>query len=185
MCSHESYTIEEHCHREAAWVASRSASASKLCRFRVEAGRAVLEASGFSVALSNPVQLPSPAEIDRVHREWRGRIIKEAGKLDDVPKFTHGVAAKLVNCYLKARFVCGGHHQHSHVQSLHPPIDAVLLKALTAENVGGFRRDWKRLEEARWSKFTSELYQETINLVRLSIPGRPLWEIEKYWAGHQ
>ena len=27
--------------------------------------------------------------------------------------FTHGVAAKLINCYLKSRFVCGGYHAHA------------------------------------------------------------------------
>ena len=184
MSRPEPYTIEEHRHREAAWAASRSASASKLCRFRVEAGTAILVASGFSADLARPEQLPTPAAVDGTHQDWRERVIQEAAKMG-IMTFTHGVAAKLINCYLKARFVCGGHHHHPSVQSLHPPIDALLLKALAAENIGEFRRDWRRLHEAAWSKFTSEQYQETIDLIRLSIPGRPLWEIEQYWVGHQ
>ena len=46
------YTIEEHHHRFAAWAASSSASASPLCRFKVSAGVAILEKSGFIPSFS-------------------------------------------------------------------------------------------------------------------------------------
>jgi hypothetical protein len=45
-------------------------------------------------------------------------------------RFTHGIAAKLVNVYLKSVFVCGGRHDHPRVRALHPPIDSLLLDAL-------------------------------------------------------
>ena len=64
--------------------------------------------------------------MDEEHRRWRA-VVKKAAKFEGL-NFTHGVAAKLINVYLKSRFVCGGHHAHKRVHNLHPPIDAILLK---------------------------------------------------------
>lgn len=83
--------------------------------------------------------MPRPDRLDAAHREWRTRIVKAAEGEGLV--FTHGVAAKLVNVYLKAGFVCSGHHGHPSVRALHPPIDSVLLQALCEENVGGLRTE--------------------------------------------
>ena len=69
------------------------------------------------------------------------------------------MAAKLINCYLKSRFVCGGHHSHERVRNLHPPIDAVLLKTLADVNLGGYERQWQQAGRTRWSKFNSEQYE--------------------------
>ena len=100
--------------------------------------------------------------------------------------FTHGIAAKLINGYLKDRFVCGGYHEHERVKCLHPPIDALLLGALAEENVGGHAQQWREFRDQRWSKFDSAMYQAVINLIRESLPaGEPLWKIEQYWRGHQ
>lgn len=100
--------------------------------------------------------------------------------------FTHGVAAKLINCYLKVRFVCGGHHADERVQMLHPPIDEVLLKELAAMNFGGNAASWRKFRQARWSKFDSETYESVVELIRSSLPpNEPLWKIEEYWRGHQ
>ena len=177
------YSIEEHQHRLAAWDAATSASASRLCRFRVQVGIDILEACGFNAQLASPDQLPAPESIDDEHEKWRNKVIAKAGEKEII--FTHGVAAKLINCYLKVRFVCAGQHEHERVKCLHPPIDATLLRVLKEANVGGFRSDWKRLHDTRWSKFNSLQYEEVIRLIRLSIPGRPLWEIEKFWRGYQ
>lgn len=178
------YTIEAHNHRLAAWAAATAASASKLCRFKVTVGAGVLEGCGFGPAFCSPAQLPSPHELDQKHEEWRVAIIKAAANqgLD----FTHGVAAKLINCYLKVRFICGGHHEHERVRCLHPPIDEVLLLARARQNVGGFRKEWRKFRHHRWSKFDSATYQAVIDHVRKSLPpGEALWQIEEYWEGHQ
>ena len=126
------YTVEEHNHRLASWAASTSASASPLCRFKVHKGGAILEACGFVAAFSNPSQLPAPAALAVQHLKWRTAVISAAAKENLI--FTHGIAAKLINCYLKVRFVCGGHHADARVQALHPPIDEVLLKKLASVN---------------------------------------------------
>ena len=121
---HMDYTIEEHRHRFAAWAAGRAANVST-CRFKVEQGKAILEAAGMDQLLAGPDRLPLPQDTDAIHREWRLKVIAAAKELGLA--FTHGVAAKLINIYLKAGFVCGGHHDDDRVRSLHPPIDSVLL----------------------------------------------------------
>ena len=113
------YTIEEHKHRFAAWAASRAASV-KGCRFSVEQGKAILERVQLNRLLPSPDNLPAPKSFDEVHREWRNQVISAAQELG--LEFTHGVAAKLINVYFKAAFVCGGYHNHVRVKAIHPPI---------------------------------------------------------------
>jgi len=172
-----SYDINEHSHRFAAWAAATGASASPTCRFRVEEGKVILEAAGFDAGLCRLSQLPKPSQIDKVHAQWRKRVIAEARKRQ--LKFTHGIAAKLINLYLKARFTCGGHADHPNVASLHPPIDSLLLKAI---NTTLPRAD--RMPTA-WSKFDGKNYQAVINSLRLIKAGSPFWTIESRWQGYR
>lgn len=99
--------------------------------------------------------------------------------------FTHGVAAKLINIYLKSRFVCGGFHADERVQNLHPPIDRVLLDALARQNVGGNKKEWRQAANTGWSNFGSDDYERVIALIRLSMPGEALWRVEEHWKGNQ
>jgi hypothetical protein len=176
------YAIELHQHRFAAWAACRASSVVN-CRFGVKQGRAILETSGFTAHFCRAEQLPAPDAVDGAHRQWRAAIMRAttSRKL----RFTHGVAAKLVNVYLKSRFVCAGHHAHARAQSLHPPIDSVLLKGLADANVGGYTKEWKRAAKTRWSKFGSDDYEQLIALIRRSLKDAPLWKIEEYWRGNQ
>jgi hypothetical protein len=176
------YTIEEHNHRMSAWVASRAASTKK-CRFKVHLGVSILEASGFTPDFSRPKQLPDLDQLDNTHRKWRSKVIREAKKRGI--RFTHGIAAKLINCYLKVRFVCAGAHDDMRVRALHPPIDAVLLKELARLNFGGKAKTWRHYHQAGWSNFKSKTYQRVINHIRKSLDGKPLWKIEEHWKGHQ
>jgi hypothetical protein len=176
------YSIDLHNHRLAAWAASTAARASKLCRFPVRDGIAILEDAGFSADFGLK-ELPSPEDLSSVHKEWREAVLEAATSHDLA--FTHGVAAKLVNCYLKVRFVCGGYHEDNRVACLHPPVDRVLLEGLIAADVGGHKKEWKRLKSIAWSKFSSDEYEEVIDLIDKSISGAPLWTIEEYWGGHQ
>jgi hypothetical protein len=176
------YGIEPHKHRYAAWAASRGASVIG-CRFSVECGRRLLERCRFSAMLYRPDQLPRPRAIDAEHRKWRDTMIRSARSNDIV--LTHGVAAKIINLYLKCRFVCGGHHDHARVACLHPPIDSVLLNRLTELDVGGHAEKWKQASQKRWSKFDSDDYERVIDLVRDSLHGAALWMIEEHWRGNQ
>ena len=100
--------------------------------------------------------------------------------------FTHGVAAKLINIYLKAGFVCGGQDNDPRVQALHPPIDRLLLEELYRNDIGGLRGEWGQARKIRWSKFTSKQYETVIASIRSALGVNvPLWHIEKYWRGYQ
>lgn len=98
---------------------------------------------------------------------------------------THGVAAKLINCYVKVRLVCAGRHDSERVKAMHPPIDEVLLKRLAKLNVAGLEGEWKAAAAIRWSKFNSKQYEHVIDLIRRALPAQPLWKIEEHWAGYQ
>jgi len=169
------YSSVRYQHLFGAWAAGRAASV-KGCRFKVSVGRAILEAVGFTPNFSQPEQLPAPAELDRLHRDWRTAAV--AGATRKGLTFTHGVAANLINVYLKCRFA--GHYGNERVAALHPPIDDELLKALINRNVGGLTKDWRRVRRWRWSKFTSEQYECVIALIRQSLKDGPLWSIEEY-----
>ncbi len=177
------YTIAEHKHRYNAWAASRAAS-TKSCRFEVSQGKEIIEAFGLHQLISDPNTLPTPVQIDTAHREWRNTAIAAAtGKsLND---FSHGIAAKLINVYLKGVFVCGGHEGHANVAALHPPIDSLLLNELYSRNVGGLRAQWGIARKLRWSKFTSTQYENVITAIRLVMGTSPLWKVEEYWRGYQ
>ena len=176
------YTIEEHKHRFAAWAAGRGASV-KSCRFKVHQAKEILEACGFDKDFNKPYKLPKPGDLDKKHRAWRKAVIRVASKKG--LRFSAGIAAKLINSYLKERFVCAGFHTDPRVRALHPPIDAVLLDTLAVNNVEGYKKEWRKYHNLRWSNFTDEMYQGVIDLVRKSLPkGSPLWMIEEHWKGH-
>ena len=177
------YSIAEHSHRLAAWAASRSASI-KSFPLEVADGRAILEASGFDPEF-NVDRLPAADDqsIDVAHAVWRKKVIAEAKKQG--LGFTHGIAARLINVYLKVRFVCGGFEADERVERLHPPVDRELLKGLGQKNVGGLKKDWNALEAKGWAAFDSAAYEGAIQKIRRSLEGRPLWEIEEFWPGHQ
>jgi hypothetical protein len=180
MCA---YSIEQHHHQFAAWAASRAASTSRNCRFEVAKGQAILINAGFDREFATPANLPDAAQMDARHRQWRNKVIAAAA--EQGLTFTHGVAAKLINVYLKSKFVLGGHHGDPRVQNLHPPLDRVLLTALAAQNFGGHGQQWHAFAAAGWSNFSSADYEGAIALVRGSLNGAPLWRIEEHWQGHQ
>jgi hypothetical protein len=162
------YALDEHHHRFAVWAASRAASV-KGCRFSVAQGKAIINAVGLAERVANP---PDQDQVDDAHRAWRNAVIEAAGAHGLA--FTHGVAAKLINVYLKARHA-----------DQHPPIDAVLLTQLADGDFGGFRAVWQEARRIRWSHFTSDDYETVIHHARIALNGAPLWMLEEHWRGHQ
>lgn len=177
------YSIEEHKHRFVAWAASRAAS-TKTCRFDVMTGKEIIESIGLNRIISSPENLPDADQMDAVHRQWRQSAIRTAERMGLVG-FSHGIAAKLINVYLKGAFVCAGHENQHNVAALHPPIDSLLLDELYSNNVGGLKGDWAIARKRRWSKFDSTEYEAVIEAIRKAIPGTALWKIESFWRGYQ
>ena len=155
----------------------------KSCRFSVKQGKAILEKAGLWQLLASPDKLPVPEQTDSRHREWRVSVIQAAE--GQGLRFTHGVAAKLINVYLKAVFVCGGHHEHESVRALHPPVDGVLLKELAEQNLGGLRVEWKKACRICWSNLDSEQYEKVIHSLRVAMTTEALWKVEQHWRGYQ
>lgn len=176
------YSIGEHSHRFAVWAAARAASV-KNYRFSVSAGKYLLEEVGFSGNILSPDELPGPDLIDDIHYAWRTNMIRAAKTLN--MSITHGIAAKLINVYFKARFVSGPTAYHPNVAALHPPIDSVLLKELALQKLGGSSQPWRTAQKRAWSNFTSTEYEDIIAHLRAHLNGRPMWSIEKYWRGYQ
>jgi hypothetical protein len=143
----------------------------------VVAGKKILEMAGFDARLQHPQQLPSPTELDSADLNWRWKVIREAKKQG--LEFTHGIAAKLINLYLMARFTNGGHADHPNVEALHPPIDSLLFNAFHRS------RSTKDRLTVHWSTFDSRSYQRTISTLRRARKHAPLWTAESLWQGHR
>jgi hypothetical protein len=164
-------------HQFAVWAAGTAGRASPKCRFTVSHAGEILEALGFGPGYGKPDKLPLPHRFDAKHREWREKAVKEARKRGI--KMSHGVAAKLINVYLKSRFICGGHADHPRVAALHPPIDSILLQALAKANYASLGPTWRLLARKRWSAFDSDTYESAIGVLKAG--GIP-WMAERYWA---
>lgn len=187
------YTICEHKHKFAVWATGRAAKVPGLS-LKVKQAGILIETAGLKGLDCNPDNLPGPGNdaIDRQHREWREVIKKEAKKLGvtfirnkEELKFSDGLAAKLINIYLKSVFVCGGHDSNAKVERLHPPIDRELLKGLANCNKVENIQYWKGMAEKSWTSYNSADYENVIKEIRKLLGDRPLWEIEKYWPGYQ
>lgn len=178
----QSYGFDKHRHIFSAWCGSTAAGASPLCRFRVAQGKEILEAAKilpgeFDSQLSDL----NLNEFDTWHDEKCTALISHAKHLQIVG-FEYGVAAKMLNCYLKAYYASN----QTISNKLHPPIDRILLTELATKNVGGISDKWRNYKKTGWSKFQQADYLDCIKSIRASIPmNMPLWKIEYYWKGHQ
>ena len=165
-----------HKHRFSAWAASRAAS-TKTCRFKVELGQEILE------TVKNKMLPKSQILFDEFHRNNRNLIITEASRLG--LKFTHGIAAKLFNCYLKSMYVNDESIDLKIRKIIHPPIDSLLLKSLYKKNIGDNKNIWKNASKISWSKFSSNDYETVINKIIEIYSNEGLWKVEEHWIGHQ
>jgi hypothetical protein len=138
---------------------------------------------GFLASVDRPELLPTADEMDAEHRRWRGIAVDCAKEFDLT--LTHGVAAKLINVYMKAAFVCGGYASHPHACALHPPIDRLMLNELGTRTVGGIGKRWRDYARRAWSTFDGDTYESVIADLRRVQKDRPLWMVEEHWRGHQ
>ncbi len=189
MTKEKNCTIEEHRHRFACWVASRAASVRGKSAFEVKEGVKIINECGFPKYAD---QLLEIKDFDLWHEELCKKVIKKRNaQIEECKKkdpsynrqVSYGVAAKLINCYLKARFVCGGADEDK-IKAIHPPIDSLLLESLVKNNKQ-FREFYKKeLKSKAWSNFNKTDYTKVIGKIK-SLLGQsePLWKIEYHWQG--
>lgn len=180
------FSFDDHRRRFAAWAAATASRSSKNCRFTRNQGVLIIERSGLSELIAWQ-DLPIADDFDETHRELRMAVCKVAARvLDSMPeRFSHGVAAKLINVYLKCLFLSGPASSYDvstkeKADALHPPIDRLLLSNLAANDIGGKGKLWRNQCLKGWSNFNSEDYQETIDNIR-DVTRGSLWKIERYW----
>lgn len=192
------YHPAEHRFRFAAWAAATAARSSRrVCTFPVSEGAKLLRTSDLRwIALGSHWLPGSRPEFDKRHQAWCENILR-LGQSHISKAFTYGIAAKLVNCYLKALFVqtmAGSPFDpygdrrvadsNSSTRFLHPPIDRVLMAEAARRAVPEIRRGWKRLLDIGWSRFSSDDYSEAIRLSREMV-GDDVAQIEACWIGYQ
>jgi hypothetical protein len=171
------YDIYEHVHRFASWAASTGARQGNH-RLKGEAGLKIIEGAGLDEVLKGGTKsLPDKNCADKWHREWRKKIVRNA-RIQGLT-FSHGVAAKLINVYLKAGFVTIANKNDKKVGALHPPVDAAVLDGLRAGD-----QDFPR--GLKWSKLTSGEYEAVIDKIRIQLGSeKRLWMIERHFRGYR
>jgi hypothetical protein len=184
------YSFQLHTHRFAAWCAATAAAASPKCRFPVSTGVRLIEATDLRRWGEDWGAVPEASDFDAAHRRLREDIVEQAlaHAADITGTVSHGVAAKMINCYLKPIYACGVEpkdpDEHGKLAVLHPPIDRLLLDGLAEATGGAERSQWREWRDSGWSTFTSEQYENVMAAVRKRC-AHALWEIEQYWKGHQ
>lgn len=187
----DTYQLADHRHRFAAWCASTAARASPNCRFRVKEGLALIERGGLRNIATSWETLPEPQHFKRKHQRWRDKLRQAAPEVLGERRaigFTHGVAAKLINIYLKSIFVSAidaaslPPSLRAKRDAIHPPIDGLLIKALSLQGPKEHRLFWQNVRP--WSLLSSTEYQEAITTIEQMTAGQ-LWRIEHYWSGHR
>lgn len=176
-------------HRYAAWCASTAAT-SPNCRFKVQQGVEIIESSRALTYFSHNWHVPYLVQdFDLLHRKMRTQMVSRASKMG-IKGFTHGVAAKIINMYLKTLHVIPILAMYEHlpdkqkekINIFHPPVDGQLIKALIKNDVGGKRQEWKKLPP--WTKMESREYEKAISIIKEITEGKP-WSVEQYWIGYR
>ena len=205
-----SYNLDLHKHTLSKWAASRAASQSKGFKFSVELGSKLLLFGKKGSQVIDEEFIDYIKQIENFNSQddydsWHHQTILNMTSYTDELKqlldkhnksfnnYTYGIAAKILNCYLKVFFLESFGNQ-KFADFIHPPVDAILLKALKKEDKKLF--NFKNsvftnigvLKIPTWTRINENEYKEIIKLMKefLSIKGQNgLWKIESFWIGHQ
>ena len=205
-----SYNLDFHKHILSKWAASRAASQSKGFKFSVELGSKLLLFGKKRSQASDQEFIDYIKQIENFNSQddydsWHHQTIVNMTSYTDELKqlldkhnksfnnYTYGIAAKILNCYLKVFFLESFGNQ-KFADFIHPPVDAILLKALRKEDKKLF--NFKNsvftnigvLKIPTWTRINENEYKMIIKLMKefLSIKGQNgLWKIESFWIGHQ
>jgi len=218
------YNLDTHKHLLASWAACRAANQTKNFRFKVKDGTEMLllGATGKKILPTMPdefihhinkvKEINKQEEFDNWHHKTienmrTGRDLdtvlqsinkkkeKQGIKLLFPIDMTYGLAAKILNVYLKV-FYLGDFRKNKFANFIHPPIDRILLEELQKESES-FKFDCEPFEHTsttgsgkipNWTQINEEEYKEIIKFIREFIHKnnlKGLWRIEYAWRGHQ
>ena len=205
-----SYNLDFHKHILSKWAASRAASQSKGFKFSVELGSKLLLFGKKGSQASDQEFIDYIKQIENFNSQddydsWHHQTIVNMTSYTDELKqlldkhnksfnnYTYGIAAKILNCYLKVFFLESFGNQ-KFADFIHPPVDAVLLKALRKEDKKLF--NFKNsiftnigvLKIPTWTRINENEYKMIIKLMKEFVSSKNqkgLWKIESFWIGHQ
>lgn len=218
------YSLDIHKHRFACWCAATAASQVKTFRFSVETGRKLIELgagpqeppdeSSFLNTIRSIQGFTAQSQFD----DWHAAVIesmrsnynlqvvldeenKKKGKnkrvyILDRSNFTYGIAAKLLNCYLKAFYLESLESVFGRL--IHPPVDRLLLRGLVERDKGRGFFDFQKFVDEKylsgsprlpaWTLLDEIAYKTVVSRIKLYLETMgigSLWKIEEAWKGHQ
>ena len=205
-----SYNLDLHKHILSRWAASRAASQSKDFKFKVKLGSELLllgekgsttNVEKFIEYIKQIKHFNTQDDFDSWHDQTIKNMRSNSNKLKELldehnklqKHYTYGIAAKILNCYLKVFFLEFFGHQEF-ADFIHPPVDALLLEALKKEDKELFTFDSQLFKNIgvqkipKWTKINGDEYKEVISLMKKFVSSKDqngLWKIESFWLGHQ
>jgi len=173
------YDLFEHRHRFSVWAAAR---ATQRGFTTVDNLRDALQSTDIAHFVRKHVTDRIDANGFAIrHGKWCDNIVEfllDAG----IQNVSFGRAAKLVAVYLKSMVVVGPYANSSLAQVAHPPIDRLLLQALS--RLEDLPREARRIfRTTNWTDLKREEYYALIERIRVSVPDlNPFWHLERYWT---
>lgn len=210
----ENYDIKMHKHIVSVWSAATAANNSTKFRFPVEFGKKLLILATDSFLESEFIEyIESIRKIktQELFDEWHDTTVCkmiEPEKIDLLidsynqksktllvsSNYTYGIAAKLLNVYLKVYFL-GEFNKGQFADFIHPPIDRLLLKQLRSvdKNLFSFSKnsfEGHKLTEGlpAWTQFTDQQYKNILSKIKRHLHDNGatgLWKVEYAWKGYQ
>lgn len=154
-----------------AWAAARAAQAGSS-----KTTVAVLRKSLVDADAAN-WHRTSTADSVQAYDAWHVGVIEAVlNKMASVPSMSWGIAAKLVNVYIKGRWLLDDHHLGPMRSFGHPAIDSILLGVIGKAYGTTYSRS------LRWQRMTRVEYEGLIAHLRQNHPTQAIWTIEATWS---
>jgi len=179
------FRYEKYRHDFASWSAARAAQRG-FEGATVGVLKQAIEAVGLDVFVNTASNYEmTEAAFDVQHQQWCTEILAFL-LAKNVVKATYGLAAKLVNVYLKSAVILGERGKSQLASVIHPPIDGLLLKdiAKNGEEDGISPELRKLCADSRWTTFNEDAYTGLIAALKVEKLHEPhFWMLERYWPG--
>lgn len=164
------YNFEKHAHNFAVWASARAVqTARKKCKRKLNTKNiyaSIMKSGLYDFAKVKPNL--DQEEFDLLHESFCSAIKKYLGA-------SYGLAAKIVNIYLKVTILVEDKGESRISKVLHPPIDSILLKNFA------IRHQIKDLRNQKWSKLNKIEYKRILNIIKGKY-SNCLWVSEENWT---
>ena len=154
-----------------AWAAARAAQAGS-SKTTVAVLRGALEAAGAANWYRTIV-----ADTVQAYDVWHLGVVEAVhSKLILVPSMSWGITAKLVNVYIKGRWLLDSNRSGPMQAFGHPAIDSILLGVIDNTYKSTYSGS------LRWQRMTRAEYEEVIAFLRRHHQHAAIWTIEEGWS---